>query len=181
MAGQPANARQPTLGRCSAAQLPAGHRGHQQGRTADRGAEHQSPRRVALCPGCRSQLPRRALGGDLCQSVQRRDPGHRAGVQLPRLYPRPARLVAGAVHQWLQLGLVPGVVSRLAIAGVANYRFGGLQTLLERLLPPDPAHSPRRADFLGRLSPLERHLVDLVHRGDFHHRHLVPDPGIAVR
>jgi hypothetical protein len=36
------------------------------------------------------------------------------------LYPSIAWLVAGAIHQWLQLGLVPGVAPQPADAGVVT-------------------------------------------------------------
>ncbi|WP_460106698.1 PepSY-associated TM helix domain-containing protein [Pseudomonas sp. S3_E04] len=65
------------------------------------------------------------------------------------IYPSPAWLVAGAVHQWLQLGLVPGVLVGAAVAGLVGDRAGGLQAFLERLFPSDAADPPRRTDFLG--------------------------------
>jgi hypothetical protein len=54
----------------------------------------------------------------VCQSLHRHHSGHGPDLRLQGLYPSPAWLVAGAVHQWLQLGLVPGVVPQPADAGV---------------------------------------------------------------
>jgi hypothetical protein len=44
--------------------------------------------------------------------------------------------VAGAVHQRLQLGLVPGVAARPADAGLAGHRAGGVQEVLEGFFKP---------------------------------------------
>lgn len=44
--------------------------------------------------------------------------------------------MAGAVQQWLQLGLVPGVAARPAHAGFAGDRPGGVQEILEGLFKP---------------------------------------------
>jgi hypothetical protein len=44
--------------------------------------------------------------------------------------------VAGAVHQRLQLGLVPGVVPRPADAGLAGHRAGGVQAFWKGFFKP---------------------------------------------
>ena len=87
----------------------------------------------------------------------------------------PARLVAGALHQRLQLGLVP--VSLLGLPMLASLVTGlVVYKRFWRGFLADAAHQPGRQDFLGRLPSPVGHLVDLVHRGDLHHRRVVPDP-----
>ena len=52
--------------------------------------------------------------------------------------------MAGAVHQRLQLGLVPGVLAGAAAARLAGHRAGGVQALLERLFKlPRLGHGSR--------------------------------------
>jgi uncharacterized iron-regulated membrane protein len=80
-----------------------------------------------------SAVPRRPLPSLSTSTPTPGHPGHQPQLSTSRpVHPRPARLVAGAVYQWLQLGLVPGVVPRPAVAGLADHRTGGLQEILER-------------------------------------------------
>ena len=180
MAGRPCGARQQARCRRGPPEFPASARCAAQGRARhDRG--HASPaRRLSLRGGCQRDPARRHQPHAVCKPLHRGHPGQDARLRLRSLHPCLAWVVAGAIHQRLQLGLVPCFTAGPAHAGVSGHRAGGVQEILERVLQAG-AHRSRLADFLGGRAPPGGRLVHLVHCRHFHHRYLVPDPGDSGR